>query len=414
MPPSLWRSVYLPSGSSLDVPWYSVLGNHDYGNGDKGVAAQVARTTETDDDNWHMPEKNYTHTFPIKGGGTVKVVFIDTTTLAPSSNKCCNEAGGVSLEEQQSRIDNQLEWIERHLQQAQEENPSWLIVAGHYPIYSIGSHSDNAELVTHLQPLLEKYHVDAYFSGHDHISEHLKYNGIEYFVAGAASLTDKVGAIDSSAAELHWAGAGFSAFAAVAATPANLAVEYVNMKGETIYEYTFARAEPVPEYVEEDSNDGEDSNRLEAGLVEEEAEKSRMNAAALTTAGVFMLLSLVVVVGFVADARLVSDVASKAEPNCTLPGEAYLTPTTPRQPRTPTRVSPHARAMWARAGHRVRARISPLLSYFRSLPAGTSGGTAPLAVNLSDPSPDHSSHSAHSDNDRERLMANMEEKYVGV
>ena len=141
---------------------------------------------------------------------------------------------------------------------------------------------------------------------------------------------------------------------------------------------------------------------------EEEAEKSRMNAAALTTAGVFMLLSLVVVVGFVADARLVSDVASKAERNCTLPDEPRpATPTTTR-PSTP-RASPYARAGWVRAGQRVRARISPLLSYLRRAPpAPALVESEALDISLSAPSRDCS------DSDRESLIANMEEKYVGV
>ena len=32
-------------------------------------------------------------TFEIPGGGVVTVVMIDTTTLAPSMNQCCNEKG---------------------------------------------------------------------------------------------------------------------------------------------------------------------------------------------------------------------------------------------------------------------------------------------------------------------------------
>jgi hypothetical protein len=46
---------------------------------------------------------------------------------------------------------------------------------GHYPIYSSGEHSDISELVSYIDPLLVEYNVDAYFCGHDHISEHLRY-----------------------------------------------------------------------------------------------------------------------------------------------------------------------------------------------------------------------------------------------
>ena len=87
---SLWSDVYL-TYSSLRVPWYSVLGNHDYGYGDKGVAAQIGRTAV--DEYWNMPATNYSRVFDLPGGGKMVIVFIDTTTLAPSQNKCCNQNG---------------------------------------------------------------------------------------------------------------------------------------------------------------------------------------------------------------------------------------------------------------------------------------------------------------------------------
>ena len=55
--------------------------------------------------------------------------------------------------------------------EARESNPTWLLVAGHYPIYSAGEHGDTTELQTYLVPLFRKYNVDAYFCGHDHLSE---------------------------------------------------------------------------------------------------------------------------------------------------------------------------------------------------------------------------------------------------
>jgi tartrate-resistant acid phosphatase type 5 len=93
----LWQDVYLQF-DDLNIPWYPVLGNHDYGYGATGVLAQLERSNlHTDDDAWEMPSTNYTKTFSIPGGkgGTVQIIFIDTTTLAPSVNKCCNEKGYV-------------------------------------------------------------------------------------------------------------------------------------------------------------------------------------------------------------------------------------------------------------------------------------------------------------------------------
>jgi hypothetical protein len=87
----LWVNVYLDYYPSLRVSWYPVFGNHDYGYGAQGVQAQLDRTLI--DEYWSFPATNYTKTFDIPEGGTVTVVFIDTTILAPSENKCCNENG---------------------------------------------------------------------------------------------------------------------------------------------------------------------------------------------------------------------------------------------------------------------------------------------------------------------------------
>lgn len=45
----------------------------------------------------------------------------------------------------------------------------YLIVTGHYPVYSAGSAGPSIPcLYNKLDPLLKKYKVQAYISGHDH------------------------------------------------------------------------------------------------------------------------------------------------------------------------------------------------------------------------------------------------------
>jgi hypothetical protein len=68
------------------------------------------------------------------------------------------------------RIQNQLEFIDAMLDEATRNCPTWLLVAGHYPIFSMGEHGDTSELQTYLLPLLQKHNVHAYFCGHDHFS----------------------------------------------------------------------------------------------------------------------------------------------------------------------------------------------------------------------------------------------------
>lgn len=102
----LWKDVYL-GFEGLNIPWYPVFGNHDYGYGATGVQAQIQRYHDhTDDDIWMFESTNYTKTFTIpgEGGGKVCVVFIDTTTLAPSVNRCCNKNGYMNIYPHHCRV----------------------------------------------------------------------------------------------------------------------------------------------------------------------------------------------------------------------------------------------------------------------------------------------------------------------
>ena len=56
-----------------------------------GPQAEIDRTSI--DDYWVMPTQYYSKSFAIPGGGLLSIVFVDTTTLAPSVNQCCNEKG---------------------------------------------------------------------------------------------------------------------------------------------------------------------------------------------------------------------------------------------------------------------------------------------------------------------------------
>ena len=180
---SMWnshfRDVYFGHFDTLKgVPWHAAIGNHDLGYGEQGVQAQINRTyTDTADDDgvWQMPGQFYTVKYNITGGGYVQVVVVDTTWLSPSENGATNTEGGISTDTQAARIYAQLSVLYEIFQDTlTRPRPTWLLVAGHYPVYSQGEKGDNDELISYLLPFMQHYGVHAYLCGHDHINEHLQ------------------------------------------------------------------------------------------------------------------------------------------------------------------------------------------------------------------------------------------------
>lgn len=81
----------------------------------------------------------------------------------------------------------QLAWLQKELQDSAQSN-DWKICFFHHPLYSSGkTHGSSIELRALIEPLFIKYGVDAVFSGHDHVYEHVKpENGIYYFTEGSS------------------------------------------------------------------------------------------------------------------------------------------------------------------------------------------------------------------------------------
>lgn len=74
-----------------------------------------------------------------------------------------------------------LNWIENALSKSDAD---YLLVAGHFPIYSACSHGNTDYLVKHLDPMLKKHGVTAYLSGHEHCQFHFENDGMDYILTG--------------------------------------------------------------------------------------------------------------------------------------------------------------------------------------------------------------------------------------
>ncbi|CAK8688941.1 unnamed protein product [Clavelina lepadiformis] len=167
---------------SLHKPWYAVAGDLDY----KGSVRTQIKYSDLSR-RWSFKSKYYKWSarLPTFQNVTVDFVMIDTVQL-------CGRVPPSGLKQprgpdNKTAADEQWWWIEQTLNSSRAQ---YLIAAGHYPVYSGGRHGSTNCLVERLVPLLQKYHVTAYFSGHDHSVQHIKSSGkggVHYFVTGAAS-----------------------------------------------------------------------------------------------------------------------------------------------------------------------------------------------------------------------------------
>jgi tartrate-resistant acid phosphatase type 5 len=222
----LWKrsfeSVY--SAQSLMVPWYVVPGNHDY-RGSVEAEIQYGKTSPR----WRMPDRYYTVSEPIGHTSTLQLFFLDTSPFVGSYR---SPVSITKVAGQDPKV--QLAWLDKELSAS---TAAWKIVVGHHPVYSAGEHGNTAELIRDVEPLLEKYHVQAYLNGHDHDLQHLRDGPVNYFTSGAGSKTNK-GGHDLRTLFSRGNTSGFMAFSL---TPERMTVTVVDLNGTVLYSTSVAR-----------------------------------------------------------------------------------------------------------------------------------------------------------------------------
>jgi tartrate-resistant acid phosphatase type 5 len=172
-----WRSEFedIYQSPALKVPWYASLGNHD-NRGNAEAEVQYSKQSAR----WKMPARYYAHTEKIEGTNEVLFVHLDTSPFVTAYRK-----PGSTYKVLDQDPSAQLRWLRTTL--AASRAP-WKIVVGHHPIYSAApAHGDTKELVRDVLPLLQQYHVQLYFCGHDHVLQHLVHEPINFFVCGGGS-----------------------------------------------------------------------------------------------------------------------------------------------------------------------------------------------------------------------------------
>jgi tartrate-resistant acid phosphatase type 5 len=254
----LWNKVFESRypDKSLQIPWLSVLGNHDWGGFDcymdgsgrlYRADSQINYDTEHDwawpankKSRWVLPHPVYNKRINF-GNTTIDLFAIDTNWvkieepcgLQPSSrlhcdtNKCrafLNNLGGESWQS-----------LERGLAQS---DATWKFVFGHHPISFLGNwHGREKNIIG----LLARLNASAYLTGHEH-SNHLRwYTQKPGGQAGFDNGDQRPGAV----MEIQSGGAGGAisdnpgyrglnpyGFVAVKVTPNELEVTYVSDQGK--------------------------------------------------------------------------------------------------------------------------------------------------------------------------------------
>jgi len=179
--------------TELQLPWYIIGGNHDY----CGNITKQLEFSQNPNTRWTFPDFNHRivkEFSAYENGPSVKleIIMIDTIQLAgnicfaPESEFSAANyfdpppgpaTDQVSLEQAATTLD----WIANALE---ESDADYLVVAGHYPIYSACSHGGTPELIKSLDPLLKKYGVTAYISGHEHCQFHFAHENMNYILSG--------------------------------------------------------------------------------------------------------------------------------------------------------------------------------------------------------------------------------------
>ena len=161
----LWMTNFelIYSHPELQVPWYPVLGNHEYRGNTQAVLdySQVSRR-------WQMPALYYSKVFE-DDGVTLRVVFMDTTPLIDKYHKDTQDYPDVSKQDMAA----QLAWLDKELQQANED---WVVVVGHHPIYADTPKSPNErmDMQKRVDPILRRHNVNMYICGHIHNYQHIR------------------------------------------------------------------------------------------------------------------------------------------------------------------------------------------------------------------------------------------------
>ncbi len=215
-----WKTEFedVYSATSLQIPWYPSLGNHD-NRGYPDAEIQYSLKSKR----WNFPARYYTHSYQLSDGTEILFVHLDTAPLIDSYRKKENSYHFTNEDPQV-----QIRWLDSVLHYS---HAKWKIVIGHHPVYSSApAHGDTKEMIEKVLPILSKEQVNIYFCGHDHTMQHLYHAPIDYFICGGGASHRDVEKRD----DLKF-GLGSAGFISCTVTSSIVTVTFISDEGEKLY-----------------------------------------------------------------------------------------------------------------------------------------------------------------------------------
>ena len=171
----LWKNNFedVYKNIALQIDWYPVFGNHDY-KGNTQAEIDYSKISRR----WRFEDHYRSFVKKINDSVSAKFIFLDTPPLVEEYHK---KGGYPDIEKQDTA--QQMRWLANELASKEQ----WKLVFGHHPVFSASkTHGNTKEMIQRVKPLLEKYHAQFYFCGHDHDFQHLREKGkkLNYIVTG--------------------------------------------------------------------------------------------------------------------------------------------------------------------------------------------------------------------------------------
>jgi len=223
-----YENVY--AASSLQIPWYVSLGNHDYRG---SIQAEIDYTRHSS--RWKLPAPYYAQKFHIGSSNEqFLIAFIDTDPFFQSYYSDSLYRSKILKQDTLA----QKHWLDSILA---DNTVAYKLVVGHHPCITGGKQMnapDTRSVQAAIQPILEAHQIPMYICGHAHYLEYLHPDGpTHYFISGAGA--------EEKPVSLHPAYGKFAAgsygFMTVTVRRKAIDVAFINDQNKILYHCSIAR-----------------------------------------------------------------------------------------------------------------------------------------------------------------------------